>query len=181
MTGSNEQRRDANDRATHNRLILALDDLEEARDYALYLANKRPSERILVEALNAALIVAYGRCFSGQGGVSAEALAAVPDRFIQPLHQTLRDLHGRLLTLRHEEFAHSDADAAGITVTRFVMPDEVFVGPDARRNLRSLLEPAEIDRAIELINSLRLAMLSEIGRIQHRFQDRGDIPTQRAF
>lgn len=53
-----DSKRDAKERATHNRLVLALDDLEEARSYALHLVTRRSDDHVVTDALNAAMIVA---------------------------------------------------------------------------------------------------------------------------
>ena len=177
MPGQVDDPRDANERATHNRLVLALDDLEEARSYALYIVTHQIDERLVLEGLQAAMVVAYGRCFSGEGGDATEALPAVPARFWKALSPDLRALHDRLLTLRHQEFAHSDSDAAAISMTRWVFPDEVIVGPD-HRVLRALVPKDDLERVIDLVNQLRSSILAEVARIQHRFKEDGTLPTQ---
>jgi hypothetical protein len=180
MSGQTDNPRDANERATHNRLILALEDLEEARSYALYVVTHEIDERLVLEGLQAAMVVAYGRCFSGDGGNVTEALPTVPERFLKALSPDLRAIHKRLLVLRHQEFAHSDSDAAAISMTRWVLPNEVIVGPD-HRALRTLLPMDELERVIELVNTVRSGVLQEVARIQHWFKDAGSLPTQQVL
>lgn len=81
MSAPESKGRDAHERATHNRLILALQDLEEALDYALLLVDDPPAQRTIVGALNSAMIVAYGRCFSAEPSLTSEALPRLPIDF----------------------------------------------------------------------------------------------------
>jgi hypothetical protein len=178
VPGDDQPEHHANERARHNRLALALEDLQEARHYAMYLADKRADDPIIKDALAAAMIVAYGRAFSGAKGKHREAIAGLPQRLCRGLDRGQRALHARLIKLRHEEFAHSDADAAEITMTRFVLPDETFVGPDQRK-LRVGLGALELESAIGLISHLIVTTIGEMAAIQARFRDDGEIPTQR--
>jgi hypothetical protein len=180
MSRPESNARDAHERATHNRLILAPQDLEEARGYALLLVEDPPPQRPIADALNSAMIVAYGRCFSGEQSLTSEALPRLPDRFLKALSESQQKVHQALLTLRHKEFAHSDADVARITMTRWVFPAETFVAPD-HRTLRVPLPQETVERVIDLINTLRLSILRAVADIQERFKDEGEIPTQRAF
>lgn len=67
-----------------------------------------------------------------------------------------------------------------MTMTRWVFQNETLVAPDQRK-LRVPLRQENVERVIELINALRVAILPAVADIQERFKEEGEIPTQRAF
>jgi hypothetical protein len=178
MTSETDDQGDAANRKLHGRLALAHEDLQESRHYAMHLLDRRPDDPILVDALNAAMVVAYGRAFSAWSGKQYEAIGKLPDALRNGLDQPQSNLHDRLMTLRHTEFAHSDADAAQIKMARYVFPDDVIVTSDQRK-LRVGLSRRELESAVGLISHLLVAIIGEINKIEARFKESGKIPTRR--
>lgn len=100
------------DRKLYTKLYASADDIRLARQWAEHIQKKRyfrkPWTRGKVylrqSAYVTALVVAYGRVFaSGRGGYQ------FPKR-LMPYGEAERNLHDRLLDLRHKVHAHSDLD-----------------------------------------------------------------------
>lgn len=76
------------------------------------LPSRYPREtRILLQALNCAMIVAYCRPFSGNDPGAAPKIPDLPDRFLKIFTEKERELHKVVMTDRNAVLAHSDSRA----------------------------------------------------------------------
>jgi hypothetical protein len=92
----------------YNRHFISSEDFIEARDYL-----KEYSEdlsQVIRRALLSAAIVAYCRPFTNNKG-KGEAIPTLPKSIVVELDGEERQLHEKLLKLRHEVVAHSDYEA----------------------------------------------------------------------
>jgi hypothetical protein len=167
--GEREARRIAAEQAAFKRLVIAFQDLDDMRRAVDLLAGSRDqpaipaSQDVIRASLVTSVVVGYGRCFTHVRGGSVPS--GLPDRFHRTLSANLRALHDRLLLLRHTEFAHSDAAAAGVKTS--TLPD--FVGgallPTSRRLRLYSLSDAEIEQLPSLLNELHVFLYDELVRL----------------
>jgi len=107
----------------YRRLSLAEEDLQEARAFALAILeldlHSRPKEPLDTElrALSLAAVVSYGRAFvKTESSEESPATEFVPKSVRRCLSAEEKDLHQKLLRLRHEELAHSDLRRLGLQI-----------------------------------------------------------------
>jgi hypothetical protein len=91
-----------------------------ARYCQRYLTNRlyatRPTSHDEALAFSTAIIVTYGRPFSGNRDRAGKR-DPVDERYINALSPTERDVHDQIIDLRNSMFAHSDASAHNVQVT----------------------------------------------------------------
>jgi len=108
-------------RRSYKKLLLANQDAFEAREYVLRAAafgereTLAQQEKVALAAFVAAFVVAYGRCFVSSRS-KKNNLPSFAERFVSTLSPAEKTLHRRVRDLRDQEFAHSDADVADISV-----------------------------------------------------------------
>jgi hypothetical protein len=111
-----------------NRLLLSYDDFKHAKLAATYilsegLHDKYPGESyVTLPALNASMIMAYCRPFSGNKGVPD-----LPMRFLRTLTDVERKMHETVLFDRHKLLAHSDAEALAVEPIRWRVSVDIEV------------------------------------------------------
>jgi hypothetical protein len=105
-----------------DRLSMALDGLSRCHGYCeamvrLPRGRAFSDERIIFEALFIAFVVSYARCFCSSKTADKEDYEAVSCKFgglrlkvVNSFSTREASLHNRLLGLRHQVFAHSQAD-----------------------------------------------------------------------
>lgn len=99
------------------RALISYLDFEQAAAIASPILSKElhktyPGEnRVLLEALNCAMIVAYCRPFSGNDAGGGSKLSDLPGRFLRDLSVEEREIHGCVMADRNQAFAPSDSDA----------------------------------------------------------------------
>ena len=133
----------------YRRLWLTEIDLEEARG-AINEIIKRNLRRAsaykptaLLQALTAALVVAYTRPFVMSRGNMAFADRTVPGSMLRVFSSEERAFHEHLIGMRNREVAHSDADVTEVNLE--VLPEghggicKVTRDPLSRPQLRRLL------------------------------------------
>jgi hypothetical protein len=109
-----------------NRLILSYRDFKHAKLAAAYilaehLHAKYPDESyVTLPALNASMILAYCRPFSG----NAKRLPDLPGRFLRVLSEAEREIHETVLFDRNRLLAHSDAEALNPEPVRLRIADD---------------------------------------------------------
>jgi len=95
-----------------NRVLISYIDFEQARAIARIILDEDlhknyPREnRILLEALNSSMVVAYCRPFSGNRGIPD-----LPNRFVRSLTTAEKEIHEALMEDRKKVIAHSDSEA----------------------------------------------------------------------
>ena len=103
------------------RVDLAMLDLREAAAFAIELevAEKWPeheSNRLRCRALQIAMVVAYGRIFAESRSSSQKTMSKrLPKGIIGGLSPNYRRTHDRLIRLRGQTYAHTDAGAIGMS------------------------------------------------------------------
>lgn len=94
------------------RVLMSYVDFQQAGSIASIILSENlhdnyPHEnRIKLEALNAAMVVAYCRPFSGNKGIPD-----LPNRFTRALTADEKEIHDALMGDRNQVIAHSDSDA----------------------------------------------------------------------
>jgi hypothetical protein len=132
------------DRALYKRVVISFFDLHEARSFLQELLRDPDfpevvhRRSVVQRALMTAFVTAYARPFSDneQGELVRPNL---PASVLRGLSIEQKQVHKRLLTMRNQEFAHSDPDRSNVQVgigrgpggLPFASPisDEVRVGP----------------------------------------------------
>jgi len=95
-----------------NRVLMSYVDFQQAHSIASIILDENLHEnyprknRILLEALNFAMVVAYCRPFSGNKGVPD-----LPKRFVRNLSKNEKEIHDALIEDRNKVIAHSDSEA----------------------------------------------------------------------
>ena len=139
---------------TLERLSITDGDLFQARQYASSLLKHGTSiretaeERVVQLALTTALVVAYGRPFSGNKDKSRKN-EPKPDWLTELFSADELRLHARMLERRHKVFAHSDAGAFDVTV---YTSGEASI--PISRNPHIALEDAELIAVVSLIDKM---------------------------
>ena len=155
-------------RRAFQKLLLANQDALEAREYVRRAAAFRqrgsltPEDKVALAAFVAAVVVAYGRCFVSSLSKRTN-LPGFTERFLNTLSPAERTLHGRLLELRHQEFAHSDADAAAINVG---VAEGPWLVPISRILRIHSLEPEQVADAARLVDKLIAFVTEELVLLQ---------------
>lgn len=132
----------------YRRLWLSRVDLDEAaatideilrRKLPLPRKN-RPSP--LLMALTTALVVSYARPFVNSRGQAALAEKSLPGSLLRALTSYERSFHEALIEIRHQEVAHSDADAMQLSLKLLGDGDHAILKvsrePFRRTDLRAL-------------------------------------------
>jgi hypothetical protein len=106
------------------RLLISYDDFHHASRIASYIIDHRLHEKVdrlrgrrryriklLWEALNSAMTVAYCRPFSANDPGRKDTLGNLPDRFLRGLSSEELEVHRTAIEDRNTLLAHSDSDA----------------------------------------------------------------------
>ena len=102
------------------RLLLSYGDFKHAKLAATYILSERlhdkyPDESyVTLPALNASMIMAYCRPFSG----NSSGVPDLPGRFLRVLSEAEREVHEMVLFDRNKLLAHSDAEALALEPVR---------------------------------------------------------------
>lgn len=166
------------ERAQYIRVVLAFHDCQEAAKYAqrvCSLDSQHGDSRdyeVDRAALISALVVSYGRCFV-ESQAHGRSLPQLSGRYLRSLSKLEAELHTRMLALRHQEFAHSDADAASVTVT--VWEGAVLV-PHSRILRVYSLGAEDVRVALDVVQKLQTFLAEEMLRFQARLSPEGDFP-----
>jgi hypothetical protein len=105
------------------RLLISYNDFKHAIDVAAYILDenlherKRGESRMLLEALNCAMIVSYCRPFSGSDKKTAEKVPDLPGKFLRVLNTQEREVHETAMKDRNTLLAHSDSQAWDVRPT----------------------------------------------------------------
>ncbi len=67
--------------------------------------------RVIGEAMNCAMIIAYARPFSGNDKAALEKIPDFPGRYVRHLDERGRQVHELVIKDRNNKMAHSDSDA----------------------------------------------------------------------
>jgi hypothetical protein len=107
-----------------NRLLISYNDFHHASRIASYILEHRLQDKaerlhgrrryrikLLCEALNSAMIVAYCRPFSGNDRGRSDTLRSLPARFLNGLSTEELEVHQTALSDRNRLLAHSDSEA----------------------------------------------------------------------
>jgi hypothetical protein len=99
-----------------NRVLMSYVDFHQAACIAeailsAKLHDRLPSDRFLLEGLNAGMIVAYARPFSGNDKGAKVKVPDLPNRILKGLTLAERELHGAVIKDRNQVVAHSDSRA----------------------------------------------------------------------
>lgn len=97
------------------RLLISYNDFKHAAQIASYILDEKLHEaegsRVVLEALNCAMIVAYCRPFSGSDRKTRPKVPDLPARFLGVLNETQLKVHHVAMTDRNTVLAHSDSAA----------------------------------------------------------------------
>jgi hypothetical protein len=113
-----------------NRLLMSYIDFHHSSRIASYILDHRLQEKVarlhgrrryriklLWEALNAAMIVAYCRPFSGNDRGRTDTLRELPRRFLEVLSPEELEIHREALEDRNQLIAHADSSAWNMRLT----------------------------------------------------------------
>jgi len=116
------------------RLLMSWSDFKHARLIASYILENNihscnEGSRVLLEALNCAMIVAYCRPFSSNDRGNQPKIPDLPLRFLKLFNEEEREMHEVVMSDRNTVLAHSDSRARDyepvimeVGKERFLMP-----------------------------------------------------------
>ena len=157
-------------RALIKRLVISHFDLTEARKFLNRLAGLHGEDAIprhdsvQLDAYRIAVVVSYARPFSSNRG-GAKVAPTLPRKLLKSFSVVERELHERVIKLRHKEFAHSDADRARVEISVQTMSGEKVAMPESQI---TRLDPAgnELNILDNMISKLLTAISVEWQRIE---------------
>jgi hypothetical protein len=163
----------AAERAVFKRLHISLFDLGAAARFTARLAgvgsfaNAPALDGTTREGLQVALVISYARPFSGNRRTS-DVEPTLPAAFLSQLCERHRTLHGKLLSLRDQEFAHSDPVPADVKVWVSQRGDgETHAAPvNSVSMTRAEITSDALTEIGELITALTRLCLEERNRIR---------------
>lgn len=123
----------------YRRVLISYIDIQQARAISSYIlkedlhANFPQKNRILLKALNCAMVISYARPFSGNDQGTDPKIPDLPGRFIRIFSQEEKEVHEIVLRDRNTVLAHSDSQA-------WEMEPKIF-----RRGGNDLLAPLHND------------------------------------
>ena len=162
--------RSEQDRRLYKRLIIAFHDLTESQQFLNRLlglnseAPPLPSDNIQREALMTAVIVSYVRSFS-ENRAASDVAGRLPKSFLSSFTKIEKQLHGRMVELRDQEFAHSDPEKIGVTVRIDSLPDGRPIPWPVSTVVRQGLTRAELHTLNGMFTKLLTHLMAELGRI----------------
>ncbi len=124
-------------------------------------SSDRPS--VTASALLTAFVVSYGRCFTKSEWTPGREAVLLPDSAVSALGDVERSLHHRLVSLRMQEFAHSDVTAADISVTAH---QSAFLVPTSRVMRHYGLDSSDLAIAVQIVEKLVVYVTLELTRLQ---------------
>jgi hypothetical protein len=164
-----EQKRIEAERGLYKRVVIASHDLADARACLNRLLGLNGERRA---SLTAALVLAYGRCCAPSRS-TAGVPAAVPGSYRMSLDVSQRGLHDRLLALRDEQYAHSDADAASVRVS-VLAPDIAPALMPVSNRLRMPFSDRQLAEIGGLLSSLHVYLYDQMVRLNTFLGQHGD-------
>ena len=159
------------ERGRFKRCALAFSDLDEARNALNRLLGRNgkvaptPQETDIRDALLVCVVIGYGR-ICRPSRKSAGVPGHLPERFANALSPDLQQLHHRLLKLRDQEFAHSDAAVADIKVDTLKMRDVLLLVPLTRVLRVQSLDADDLRLAVELMAAVHVYLYDEMERLR---------------
>jgi hypothetical protein len=160
-------------RGRYCRILVANHDVLEARGYVRELlqtlqADQRPSP--IGSALLTAFVISYGRCFTQSEWSPEKKAVLLPDSAIAEFTDEERALHKRVVSLRMQEFAHSDVTAADVSVSAY--GDSTLV-PTSRVMRHYSLDRSDVELASVMLEKLVLYVTRELIRLQQQLAPHG--------
>ncbi len=159
----------------YQRVLMSYIDFNQAQAITLMilemkLHEKYPREnRILLEALNLAMIIAYCRPFSGNDAGGAFRVPDLPGRFLKDLSAEEREIHDVAMEDRNSVLAHSDSEAWQMTPHYVKLPSREILVPAHRGVHRPLLLEPTI-RLSRLAEKMREACFRERVRLEEELK-----------
>lgn len=149
-------------RAEFRRIVLSLQDLQEARDFLdriqqLHRAGQANADPVLLRGLQSAMIVAYNRPFTKNRADGATA-RSLSESLLDDLPHDLRVIHEGLKVLRDEEFAHTDPGPAELSVQWRVRQSGASFPMPIGRVTRRGIELADLARMQSLLDFVLTAL-----------------------
>ena len=126
--------------------------------------------RILLEALNCAMIVAYCRPFSGSDARAATKVPDLPNRFLRSFSRDEREVHDTVMEDRNSVLAHSDSEAWNMDPQYLRLGDDNVLLPLSAGVHRPLTQEAT-QRFNELSAKLTEAMFVERENLEKELGD----------
>lgn len=165
------------------RLLISYNDFHQASQIASSILDSKLQEKVerlrgrrryrtklLLQALNCAMIVAYCRPFSGNDRRGARRVPDLPAGFVKALTAEERELHAVAMQDRNALLAHSDSDAWNLRPFFMeTVPGRKFLVPlhsDARAPLvHEAVEKLQgmCTKLMELVSDERMRLEKELG------------------
>lgn len=187
MKPKNTKRRDANLRL-FLRLLISYNDFQQAADIASYILRHKFQEKVerlrgqrryriklLWQALNCAMVIAYCRPFSGNDRRSARHIPDLPPRFLKSLTHAERELHRTAIEERNTLFAHSDSEAWNLRPHLLeTSPGSKILVP-LHSDARAPFLHEVVERLLDMCIKLRESVFEERMRLEKELAD--EFPT----
>lgn len=165
----------------YRRSYIGVDDLLDAYHYAEYTLNNRLHDhgadedaRLILKGLSLAMVVSYARPFlNSRSDGTWPTTQRIQERVLKGLSQEERHLHDRIIALRNQELAHSDASAHAVKLTLRTPADgsSERIGIGLKRRAGQPLSLDDTTRLHELISKLLGAVLQQRSRLQEHLPD----------
>lgn len=129
--------------------------------------HEQPEKREILNALNAAMIISYGRPFSGNDKGSKNKLGDLPCKILSIYDDKENVMHKDLINRRNKIFAHSDYDMIDMKINHIL--DNDWENPTLMGNGKYFyFFPYEISN-VKIIVEMCGKLLSELGKRQNDF------------
>ena len=129
------------------RLLMSYNDFKQANDIATYILREKfhdhiVKNRIIIEALNCAMIIAYCRPFSGNDPNATIKIPDLPPKFFRDLTEKEKEVHNVVVEDRNTLLAHSDSQAHDLRPQAWVVNNKKILVPWSNDTKAPLTEEA---------------------------------------
>lgn len=122
-----------------------------------------PADADIRHALLTSAVISYGRLLCPTRS-SASVPGHLPARFVSELSREHRSVHRRLLQLRDQEFAHSDAAVADVKVSASMALGGILL-PESRLLRRCSLSDRDLAVLDEILSRIHVYLYDEMIRL----------------
>jgi hypothetical protein len=182
--------RDAKLRLLH-RLVMSYQDFQQASQIASYIlvhklqekvdrlrGRRRYRVKLLWQALNCAMVVAYCRPFQGNDRRSAKRVPDLPKRFLKTFSSKEKEIHTAAMEDRNTLLAHSDSGAWNLRLFFLEMPAGRRMLMPLSHDVRAPLIHEAVQRLCDMCGKLMKLVFDERMRLEKELGD--FLPTVKA-
>lgn len=116
------------------RLLMSYSDFNQANQIATRIMDEKLhrngcEDRILLEALNSAMVVAYARPFSGNDKNAETKINDLSTKYLKGLSRDEKEIHDIVIEDRNQVIAHSDSEARDYRIQVMTLNEKKILTP----------------------------------------------------